>query len=247
VVWTEAEITELRQKNLPRHVAIIMDGNGRWAKSRGLSRSEGHRAGVETLKAIVRASRELEIAYLTVFAFSTENWKRPAEEVKTLMNLLVDYLKSDLNELTGNGIKLNTLGKIDDLPLAARRALKNALEKTKNSRDMQLNIALNYGGRAEIVEAARKFALEVKNGVRQPADLNEEMFDQYLFTAGCPDPDLIIRTSGELRLSNFLLWQSAYAEIWSTKIAWPDFKPEHLYQALDEYLSRERRFGGSGS
>lgn len=247
MVWTEAEITELRQKNLPRHVAIIMDGNGRWAKSRGLSRSEGHRAGVETLKAIVRASRELEIAYLTVFAFSTENWKRPAEEVKTLMNLLVDYLKSDLNELTGNGIKLNTLGKIDDLPLAARRALKNALEKTKNSRDMQLNIALNYGGRAEIVEAARKFALEVKNGVRQPADLNEEMFDQYLFTAGCPDPDLIIRTSGELRLSNFLLWQSAYAEIWSTKIAWPDFKPEHLYQALDEYLSRERRFGGSGS
>jgi undecaprenyl diphosphate synthase len=238
-----AEESLARQVNfdrLPAHIAVIMDGNGRWAAQRHLPRVEGHRAGIESVRAVVEGSARLGIQVLTLYAFSVENWKRPAAEVSTLMMLLKRYLRSELNTLLKNDIRFQAIGRIDDLARDVQQELRDAEAKTKNSHGMLFNIALNYGGRAEIVEAAKKI---VAAGV--PADaIDEQMVSSYLYTAGQPDPDLLIRTSGEMRVSNFLLWQIAYAEIWVTDTLWPDFRKRHLLEAILAYQKRERRYGG---
>ncbi|WRO22252.1 isoprenyl transferase [Metallumcola ferriviriculae] len=229
---------------LPRHVAIIMDGNGRWAHEKGLPRAAGHRAGVESLRVAVETCRELGISYLTVYAFSTENWKRPKEEVSVLMNLLVEYLRKELQELHKNGIKINPIGKLDALPKEARRELEIARKKTYRNDRLVLNVALNYGGRLEIVEAVQALAADVVNNKIDLKSIDENVFESYLYTRNMPDPELLIRPSGELRVSNFLLWQLAYTEFWITDIYWPDFRKPHFYKALFEFQNRDRRFGG---
>jgi undecaprenyl diphosphate synthase len=238
-----AEESLARQVNfdrLPAHIAVIMDGNGRWAAQRHLPRVEGHRAGIESVRAVVEGSARLGIQVLTLYAFSVENWKRPAAEVSTLMMLLKRYLRSELNTLLKNDIRFQAIGRIDDLARDVQQELRDAEAKTKHSHGMLFNIALNYGGRAEIVEAAKKI---VAAGV--PADaIDEQMVSSHLYTAGQPDPDLLIRTSGEMRVSNFLLWQIAYAEIWVTDTLWPDFRKRHLFEAILAYQKRERRYGG---
>jgi undecaprenyl diphosphate synthase len=238
-----AEDALARQVNferLPAHVAVIMDGNGRWAVQRHLPRVEGHRAGIESVRDVVEGSARLGIQVLTLYAFSVENWKRPAAEVSTLMMLLKRYLRSELNTLLGNNIRFKVVGRVEDLARDVQRELRDAAEKTATNTGMQFNIALNYGGRAEIVEAARRLLVE---GV-PPDELDEARFASYLYTAGQPDPDLLIRTSGEMRVSNFLLWQIAYAEIWVTDTLWPDFRQRHLLEAIVAYQKRERRYGG---
>jgi len=229
---------------LPRHIAIIMDGNGRWATRKGLPRAAGHRAGVESLRDIVKLCVELEIRVLTVYAFSTENWKRPQEEVDILMNLLVEYLYNEVKELQENNVRINPIGRISELPESARKALKTAVEKTCKNTGLVLNIALNYGGRLELVDAMRKIAQKVKEGDLLPEAINETTLSQHLYTAGLPDPDLLIRPSGEFRVSNFLLWQLAYTEFWLTSVMWPDFTRVNLLEALIDFQNRERRFGG---
>jgi undecaprenyl diphosphate synthase len=225
---------------LPAHIAVIMDGNGRWASQRHLPRVEGHRAGIESVRETVEGSARLGVQVLTLYAFSVENWKRPAAEVSTLMLLLKRYLRSELNTLLRNNIKFNVVGRIEDLARDIQRELRDAEEKTAGNSGMLFNIALNYGGRAEIVEAARRMIAE---GV--PADeIDEARFGSYLYTAGQPDPDLLIRTSGEMRVSNFLLWQIAYAEIWVTDTLWPDFRQKDLLEAVVAYQKRDRRYGG---
>jgi undecaprenyl diphosphate synthase len=238
-----AEDALARQVNferLPAHVAVIMDGNGRWAVQRHLPRVEGHRAGIESVRDVVEGSARLGIQVLTLYAFSVENWKRPAAEVSTLMMLLKRYLRSELNTLLGNNIRFKVVGRVEDLARDVQRELRDAAEKTATNTGMQFNIALNYGGRAEIVEAARRLLVE---GV-PPDQLDETRFASYLYTAGQPDPDLLIRTSGEMRVSNFLLWQIAYAEIWVTDTLWPDFRQRHLLEAIVAYQKRDRRYGG---
>ncbi|HEY2433780.1 MAG TPA: isoprenyl transferase [Vicinamibacterales bacterium] len=225
---------------LPAHIAVIMDGNGRWAAQRHLPRVEGHRAGIESVRAVVEGSAQLGIRVLTLYAFSVENWKRPPAEVSTLMLLLKRYLRSELNTLLKNDIRFQPIGRIDDLARDVQHELRAAEQKTANNRGMLFNIALNYGGRAEIVEAARKM---LAAGVK-PDAIDEPTFSNYLYTAGQPDPDLLIRTSGEMRVSNFLLWQIAYAEIWVTDTLWPDFRKGHLFEAVLAYQKRERRYGG---
>jgi undecaprenyl diphosphate synthase len=225
---------------LPAHIAVIMDGNGRWAAQRHLPRVEGHRAGIESVRETVEGSARLGIRVLTLYAFSVENWKRPATEVSTLMMLLKRYLRSELNTLLRNNIRFKVIGRIEDLARDVQRELRDAEEKTASNAGMQFNIALNYGGRAEIVEAARRMAAE---GVA-PDQIDEQRFSSYLYTAGQPDPDLLIRTSGEMRVSNFLLWQIAYAEIWVTDTLWPDFRQQHLLEAVLAYQKRDRRYGG---
>ncbi|PKM80877.1 MAG: isoprenyl transferase [Firmicutes bacterium HGW-Firmicutes-14] len=229
---------------LPRHVAIIMDGNGRWATRRGLPRAMGHRAGVESLREIVRTCSSLGIQYLTVYAFSTENWKRPAEEVSILMDLLVEYLKNELHELNQNNVRIKAIGRIEELPQKAREELDSSAERTQTNKGLTLNLALNYGGRNEITEAVRKIALEVASGALKPEGIDEHVIDMHLYTSGIPDPDLLIRPSGELRISNFLLWQAAYAEFWYSPVLWPDFRKVHLLEAIVDYQRRQRRFGG---
>ena len=225
---------------LPRHLAVIMDGNGRWAAQRHLPRVEGHRAGIESVREIVEGSARLGIRVLTLYAFSVENWKRPASEVSTLMMLLKRYLRLELNTLLRNNIRFRVIGRAEDLAPDVRSELALAEEKTAANTGMLFNIALNYGGRAEIVEAVKKL---IDAGV--PADeLDEQRFAGFLYTAGQPDPDLLIRTSGEMRVSNFLLWQIAYAEIWVTETLWPDFRKRHLLEAILAYQKRERRYGG---
>jgi undecaprenyl diphosphate synthase len=225
---------------LPAHVAVIMDGNGRWAAQRHLPRVEGHRAGIEAVRDIVETSARLGIQVLTLYAFSVENWKRPAAEVSTLMMLLKRYLRSELSTLLKNDIRFKVVGRMEDLAADVQAELRDAAAKTSKNRGMEFNIALNYGGRAEIVEAAKRI---VADGV--PADaLDEAKFSEYLYTAGQPDPDLLIRTSGEMRVSNFLLWQIAYAEIWVTDTLWPDFRARHLLEAIVAYQKRDRRYGG---
>jgi undecaprenyl diphosphate synthase len=225
---------------LPAHIAVIMDGNGRWAAQRHLPRVEGHRAGIESVRETVEGSARLGIRVLTLYAFSVENWKRPATEVSTLMMLLKRYLRSELNSLLRNNIRFKVIGRIEDLARDVQRELRAAEEKTASNAGMQFNIALNYGGRAEIVEAARRMAAA---GV--PAEqIDEQRFASHLYTAGQPDPDLLIRTSGEMRVSNFLLWQIAYAEIWVTDTLWPDFRQMHLLEAILAYQKRDRRYGG---
>jgi len=231
---------QINFQRLPAHIAVIMDGNGRWAAQRHLPRVEGHRAGIESVREVVEGSARLGIQVLTLYAFSVENWKRPAAEVSTLMMLLKRYLRSELNTLLRNDIRFRVVGRAEDLAPDVQRELADAEAKTAANRGMLFNIALNYGGRAEIVEAAKRIIVE---GV-PPDQLDEQRFGSYLYTAGQPDPDLLIRTSGEMRVSNFLLWQIAYAEIWVTDTLWPDFRKRHLLEAVLAYQKRERRYGG---
>jgi undecaprenyl diphosphate synthase len=225
---------------LPQHIAVIMDGNGRWAAQRHLPRVEGHRAGIESVRDIVEGSARVGIQVLTLYAFSVENWKRPPMEVSTLMMLLKRYLRLELNTLLRNNIRFRVIGRASELAPDIRRELSAAEEKTASNTGMLFNIALNYGGRAEIVEAARRL---LEGGVK-PEELDEQRFAGFLYTAGQPDPDLLIRTSGEMRVSNFLLWQIAYAEIWVTETLWPDFRKLHLLEAILAYQKRDRRYGG---
>jgi undecaprenyl diphosphate synthase len=227
------------QLKIPTHLAIIMDGNGRWALSRGLPRLAGHRAGTENLRRIIEACVEFGIQYLTIYAFSTENWGRPAEEVQGLLRILENVLDREMQELHDQGVQLHHIGRLDDLRPSLRKKVLDAIEFTKNNSRLILNVAFNYGGRDEIVCAIQHI---IQDGVK-PADVTEDLVSQYLFTAGVPDPELIIRTSGELRGSNFLIWQGTYSEWLFTPTYWPDFGKEELRRALEEYSSRDRRFG----
>ena len=235
---------EPQELKVPQHVAMIMDGNGRWAKQRGMARVQGHNAGMKALKEIVKHSDVLGVKYLTVYAFSTENWKRPEDEVSGIFKLLVLYVKSEIAELNANNVRVNILGDWSIIPEASREAVRTALATTEKNTGLVFNIALNYGGRAEILRAAKAAAEKVRDGVISVEDIDEEIFSEGLYTAGMPDPDLIIRTGGEYRLSNFLTWQSAYSELVVTPVYWPDFTPEEYDKALEEFSSRDRRFGG---
>jgi len=237
-------LARINRSRLPRHIAIIMDGNGRWAQRRGLPRTLGHRAGVESLRDVVKICVELGIGFLTVYAFSTENWKRPREEVNTLMSLLIEYLQREIDELHANGIRINPIGKLEDLPASAQKAVQMAKERTAANQGLTLNVALNYGSRRELVEAVRVLAQKARQGELDPVEIDEKTISNCLYTAGQPDPDLLIRPSGDYRVSNFLLWQLAYTEFWLTPVLWPDFRRIHLLQAIVDFQSRERRFGG---
>jgi len=236
----ERLLREIDPARLPRHVAIIMDGNGRWARSRRLPRVAGHRAGIDAVRDTVESSARLGLEVLTLYAFSLENWKRPRTEVDTLMGLLQEYLRKELQTLQRNDIRFRVIGRMGDLSEGVQRELRTAMDATAGNRGMVFNIALSYGGRAEIVDACRAL---LREGV-DPDALDETAFARRLYTAGLPDPDLLLRTSGELRVSNFLLWQIAYAEIWVTPTLWPDFRRRHLLEAILDYQHRERRFGG---
>ena len=240
---TEKTIEVPRSSPGPAHVAIIMDGNGRWAAQRHLPRVEGHRAGIEAVRDSVETAARLGIKVLTLYAFSMENWKRPASEVGTLMQLLKRYLRSELDTLLKNDIRFRVIGRMEELSPDIQDELRAAIQRTADSPGMLFNIALNYGGRAEIVDAARR---AMTSGVR-PEDLDEQRFASFLYTAGQPDPDLLIRTSGEMRVSNYLLWQIAYSEIYVTDTLWPDFRRRHLIEAVLAYQKRERRYGGISS
>jgi undecaprenyl diphosphate synthase len=237
-------LAQINLERLPQHIAMIMDGNGRWAKKRHLPRIAGHRAGIRAVRQSVEAAARLGVPYLTLYAFSLENWKRPHTEIKLLMDLLREYLKKEIAELNRQNIRLGVIGRIEELPKTVQKDLTNALEKTGNNSGLRLTLALNYGARAEMVDAVRKLAEKLKsNG---SVDITEAMLSQCLYTRDMPDPDLLIRTSGELRVSNFLLWQIAYAEIWVTETLWPDFTQNDLFQAIIDYQKRERRYGGLG-
>ncbi|MDD2510031.1 MAG: isoprenyl transferase [Syntrophomonas sp.] len=234
----------INRNNLPQHIAIIMDGNGRWASKRLMPRTMGHRAGMSSLKEVVRACSDVGVSTLTVFAFSTENWKRPLPEVDYLMKLLVEYLHRELDELHANAVRINVLGDYNSLPQQCRQEITEALQITQHNKGLKFNIALNYGSRAEIIAAVKKLASKLLTGEISAEDISEESFAACLTTVGLPDPDLLIRTAGEMRISNFLLWQIAYTELWVTDCLWPDFSREHLMQAIWDFQHRERRFGG---
>ncbi len=229
---------------LPRHVAVIMDGNGRWARQRRLPRVEGHRAGIDAVRATVETAARLELAALTLFAFSTENWKRPRLEVATLMALLKEWLGRELETLRRNDIRLRVVGRVEGLDRSVVEELRRAIAATERCGGMVFNIALNYSGRAELTDAMRSLAADVAAGKRTPEEIDESVVASRLYTAGLPDPDLLIRTSGEMRISNFLLWQIAYAEILVLPVFWPDFRARHFLEALAEFQKRERRYGG---
>lgn len=239
-IRSKSQTHNSKTPTIPTHIAIIMDGNGRWAKKRGLPRIEGHRRGAASLKEAVKSCVEFGVKYLTVYAFSTENWKRPKEEVGFLMNLLLLTIDREIDELHKNGIKLRFLGRIGMLPEKLQKKIKAAEEKTQNNGKLNLNIMLSYGGRAEIVDSVKSI---VKSGVKSDR-INEESVSRHLYSAGMPDPDLLIRTAGEMRVSNFMLWQIAYSEIWVTDVLWPDFRKKHLLEAINDYRSRIRKFGG---
>ncbi len=228
---------------LPTHVAIIMDGNGRWAKQRNLPRVEGHRNGAESVRTIVRAAGEIGIKYLTVYAFSVENWSRPKEEVDTLMNYLARYLKSEVAELDRCNVRLEVIGQIYRLPEFVQQQLNKTIEILSKNTGLTVIMALSYGGRTEIVDAVRTIATKAREGILDPEEINEQVIAQHLYTKNIPDPDLLIRTSGEMRVSNFLLWQISYAELVVTPTLWPDFRKAQFYEALEEYARRHRRFG----
>jgi undecaprenyl diphosphate synthase len=234
---------QLNPNKLPRHVAVIMDGNGRWAKKRGLTRITGHQQGIEAVRDVVRTSRELGIEWLTLYAFSEENWKRPKHEVKALMGLLNRFLKDELEEMLDNGIRLDCIGQTEKLPPEVQRTIWHTIEKTSHNRDMNLILALSYGGRQEIVGAVKTMLNDIEQGVLTIKQITEDRLGRYLYTSGMPDPDLLIRTSGEYRISNFLLWQIAYTEIYITPTLWPDFHKERYLEALLDYQKRDRRFG----
>lgn len=229
---------------LPAHVAIIMDGNGRWAKQRHQMRIEGHRVGAESVKAVVRAAGEVGIKYLTLYAFSVENWNRPKEEVDALMKFLAHYLKSEAAELARNNVRLEVIGQIYRLPESVQEQLRKTIEALSKNTGLTVILALSYGGRTEIIDAVRGIAAKVKQGIIDPAEITEQVLSQHLYTRNWPDPDLLVRTSGELRVSNFLLWQISYAELVVTPTLWPDFRRLQFFEALEEYARRHRRFGG---
>ena len=235
---------QLDMERIPEHIGIIMDGNGRWAKAKGYPRTVGHKAGVETIRRILKEAQRLGVKYITLYAFSTENWKRPKEEVGALMKLLVQYFRLELNELHENGVVVNTIGDISKLPKECIEEIKKAKEKTKNNTGIVMNLALNYGGRDEIVRAIKLLTKDVAEGKISPEEIDEKSIENYLYTAGMPDPDMIIRPSGEQRLSNFLLWQCAYSEFWYSDINWPDFTEQDLRRAIFDFQNRDRRFGG---
>jgi len=237
-------LAQIDLDRLPRHIAIIMDGNGRWAKRRRLPRIAGHRAGISAVRHAVEACARLGVPYLTLYAFSVENWKRPHTEIKLLMGLLREYLKKEIGELNRQNIRLEVIGRIQELPKPVLEDLQNALERTRQNTGLRLVLALNYGGRAELVDAVRELLARAKENGSITVD--EALLSEHLYTRGLPDPDLLIRTSGELRLSNFLLWQVAYAEIWVTETLWPDFTQKDLFQAIIDFQKRERRYGGLG-
>jgi undecaprenyl diphosphate synthase len=237
----------LRPELIPRHVAIIMDGNGRWAERRGLSRIQGHREGLEAVRAVVRGAHELGIRFLTLYAFSVENWNRPKAEVGELMRLLDHYLEAEIDEVMRNGVQLRMIGQIDSLPPAVAERVRKSIERTSRNREMTLVFALSYSGRAEIVDAARELMREAELGKADPESLDEKTFAAHLYDPEVPDPDLLIRSGAEYRVSNFLLWQIAYSEIHTTDVMWPDFRKEHLVEALLDYQGRERRFGMTGA
>ncbi len=233
----------LIKEKLPKHIAIIMDGNGRWAKNHSLKRIMGHKKGMDAVREVVKTCRELGIKVLTLYAFSAENWRRPQSEIKALMSLLKLYIRSEISQLHKNNIKVNAIGDLQKLPKDVLKLIKDGFDKTKNNRGMVLNVALSYSGRDEILHAVTQIAGKVKANELTLSGIDEKIFSQHLYTAGLPDPDLLIRTSGELRVSNFLLWQIAYTEIYVTDALWPDFKKENLHKALLEYQQRKRRFG----
>jgi undecaprenyl diphosphate synthase len=236
-------VIKIDLNKLPQHIAIIMDGNGRWAQQHAIGRIRGHKKGAQAVRTVVRACREIGIKYLTLFAFSIENWERPAKEVQSLMSLLEEYLIKEVKELQKQGIRLTTIGEINRLHPSVKEKLLQAKEITINNDKMVLNIALSYGGKDEIIRAVKKIIQDNKNGKIDINEINKETFNNYLYTCGMPDPDLLIRTSGEYRISNFLLWQMAYTELYFTKVLWPDFTKDDLLKAIDSYQKRERRFG----
>jgi len=240
---TEQLRGRISSERVPRHIAIIMDGNGRWAEQQGEHRVMGHANGVRSVREALLAATEIGVEYLTLYAFSTENWKRPTAEVEALMDLLVRTVIGELAELHTNGVRLNTIGDIDSLPENCRNTLQEAIEATKNNDRITITLALSYSARWEIVNMARKLATMAAQGTLDPATITDATISEHLTTVGMPDPELLIRTSGEQRVSNFLLWQIAYAELWFTPVLWPDFRKEHLFQAVLDYQNRERRFG----
>jgi len=233
----------LESNDIPAHIAVIMDGNGRWAKERNLPRLAGHNEGVNSVREVVRACGELGVEVLTLYTFSVENWNRPPSEVSALMQLLLKTIRREVDELMENNVKLDVIGAMDDLPTEPRKSMEEAIEKTGDNTGLNLNLALSYGGRMELLEAVKRICRDVENGSLTLDELDESKFGRYLYTADFPDPDLLIRTSGESRLSNFLLWQLAYTEIYITSIYWPDFRRRELYKAILNYQSRERRYG----
>jgi undecaprenyl diphosphate synthase len=231
------------KNNIPRHIAVIMDGNGRWAKQQGQDRLFGHASGVESVRSTIKSAREFGVEYLTLYAFSTENWNRPKEEVDALMDLLVQSIANEVDELDENNIRLITIGDESKLPEDCQKSLMWAKEKTKNNKELTLILALNYSARWEIIRALKEIAVEIENHQLKAEEINEEIFERFLSTKDIPDPELLIRTSGENRISNFLLWQIAYTEFHFTDVYWPEFRREHFMQALLDYQNRERRFG----
>ncbi len=245
VALGETELLELvRSQPLPQHLAVIMDGNGRWATQRGLPRVAGHSEGVKSARTVVRAVDALGIRYLTLYAFSSENWSRPGEEVSMLMTLLERSIHQELPELMARNIRLQVIGRADGVPHTVKRGIDHVMYETAGNTGMTLFMAFNYGGRDELVDAFRELARQVQAGKLRPDEIDEHLISTSLYTAGAPDPDLLIRTSGEMRISNFLLWQIAYTELWVTPVLWPDFGPHDLYRAITEYQRRDRRFGG---
>lgn len=240
----QALVDSIDMSRLPRHIAIIMDGNGRWAKKRFMPRIEGHRVGVESVRAIVETCARIGVEALTVYAFSTENWKRPLDEVSGLMGLLKLYIRKELNELRDNNVRFGVIGGFAGLPPDVQEELQRGIDGTASCSGLRFQLALNYSGRAELVETARRIAKEVKQGALDPEEISEETIAERLFTSHLPEPDLLIRTSGELRVSNFLLWQIAYAEIWVSDVLWPDFRRKHLLEGIAAFQKRERRYGG---
>lgn len=242
---SENEIIE-RIKNhgsIPRHVGIIMDGNGRWAEKQGLARTEGHKAGIDSVRAVVEAAGEINIAVLTLYTFSCENWKRPQSEVSALMTLLLQTIRKEIDDLDRKNVCLTSIGDIDELPYAPRMGIKNTIKRLSKNTGLILNLALSYSSRREIVSAVKQIGREILSGKIDPESIDEQLFGQYLQTADLGDPDLIIRTSGEKRISNFMLWQIAYSELYITPTLWPDFRANEFYQAVEEYQQRDRRFG----
>lgn len=235
---------DIDKNKVPQHIAIIMDGNGRWAKSRMMPRTYGHKAGVETIRKVVKEAKRLGVKYLTLYAFSTENWKRPKDEVSALMKLLVTYLRRELTELDKNDVKINTIGDISKLPEVCVAELNKSKEETKDNKSLVLTLALNYGGRADILDAVKLTCKDLLEGKLEIDNIDEDVFAAYLDTKDIVDPDLVVRTSGEQRLSNFLLWEIAYSEFYYTDIHWPDFDEEELQKAIYSYQNRDRRFGG---
>jgi undecaprenyl diphosphate synthase len=231
------------KNEMPKHLAIIMDGNGRWAEKKGKNRIQGHSHGVKAVQRVVEEAVQLKIEYLTLYAFSSENWGRPKEEIGLLMQLLVSTLKSEFEKLLKNRIKLNVIGNIQQLPKIVQRELQYVMEQTKNNSEMTLTLALSYGGREELANVLKQLVIKVKNNIISPEKIDQSIINEHLYTQNLPDVDLLIRTSGEKRISNFLLWQIAYAELYFSKVLWPDFTKKHLHKALTNYQKRERRFG----